>query len=146
MSTPHILIHTVVFITWSDRDNSIGSIHDGQWVMASLSWTLSVKLYSQTLGTFGKFKCHDEQYQGCLNNSCSFYEKLTPAVTPLTWDLHSTTRRGIICIWMTALYNYWLGGQTSTLWICGNILQLSDTQLQQHISNLHTRESKMLQV
>lgn len=36
-------------------------------------------------------------------------------IPPLTWDLHSTTCRGVVCIWMTALDNYWLGGQTSTL-------------------------------
>lgn len=56
------LSFVLAFITWSDGDDPIGSIHDGQWVMASLRWTLSVKLYPETLSTFRIFNSLDEQF------------------------------------------------------------------------------------
>lgn len=121
--------------------------------MVSGSWRLSVEhcLSNSILrpsAPLGNSRGLMSNIKSVLTIYVALLKTFIPVVTPppLTRDLHSATRRGVVYIWMTALYNYWLGGQTSALWICSNILELSDTQLQQHISNLHNRQPKMLEV
>lgn len=59
---------------------------------------------------------------------------LGPALS--TWYLHCTAGGSVISVGMATLHHHGLRGQAATLWVCGYILQLGDTELQQHICHL----------
>lgn len=110
--------------------------------MAPLGWTLPVKLDPQTLGT-----CRAKQDFLLMSKRLVLLGSSKILITMclfalglfvfFTWDFYSAAGRCVVCVGMAAFYNNWLGGQTATLRVCGNVLQFSDTQLQKHISNLH---------
>lgn len=78
------------------------------------------------------------QWQKWSCSTGSFYmtpvSSLGPALS--TWYLHCAAGRSVISVGMATLHHHRLRGQAATLWVCSHILQLGDTELQQHICHL----------
>lgn len=65
-----------------------------------------------------------------------FFPPPPPRPVLSTWYLHCSTGGSVVCVGMATLHHHRLRGQATTLRVCGHILQLSDTELQQHICHL----------